>query len=252
MLIPGLPSVPAERLSRMPLKTMLGQIRFPIQPQLVDPNYVATLHSAIQDAYPRMLQESSGTVSMGGFQAPLGLGVWRLTDLQRAWSVIVTPEALSVETTAYTVWNEFADRFRAAIEALSKVVPLRVREGIGLRYVNEIHEPAETAGQWQSRINPSLLGLAGVGAFQPHLLQALTEARLQTERAVIILRYGPVHQAGTRADVPFFLLDIDCTDSEPVAFEADDTVRLFGEYNEAIFRIFRWSLTDDFYAQLRG
>jgi uncharacterized protein (TIGR04255 family) len=178
--------------------------------------------------------------------------VWRLTNLQRSWSLLVGADSLSLETTAYTVWTEFAERFAEAIAALEAVVRIRVRERIGLRYVNEIRDGVNAVADWRSKISPAFLGILSDPAFDAaHLAHSLSEARFEEPAATVIVRYGPVHQAAAGVQAPFFLLDIDCSNETPVSFDSAEVMSLFGTFNDSIWRIFRRALTDSFYEELR-
>jgi len=252
-LLPSLPPIAPQALRKAPLKTMLGQLRFPQQRELTDEAVVASLQRRFEDKYPRLLRETQVTLSVGGsnVQAQQAI-VWRLTDIERSWSLLVGADSLSLETTAYTIWTEFERRFAEAIAAVETVAHIRVRERVGLRYVNEIRDGVNTAPDWRSKISPAFLGILSDPAFDSaHLAHSLAEARFEESAAIVVVRYGPVHQAGPGVRVPFFLLDIDCSNETPASFESTETMRLFSTFNDSIWRIFRRTLTDSFYEELK-
>lgn len=252
-MIHDLPDVAPQQLQHPPLKSMLGQLKFPHELQLADRSVIARLHQDVSDRYPRMLEETQMNLSV----SPLGVQqqqsvLWRLTDFNQDWSLLITPESLSVETKAYTVWADFAERLAEGLDFLERAVNHLARERIGLRYVNEIREGAGSAEEWAERLNPRILGLAGDPVFWPEIGHNLSEANLQTELGTVLFRYGLVHQAPPEAQPPFYLLDIDCSDARAVPYDREATLERFTAYNDLVWRLFRWSLSDTFYDRLRG
>lgn len=251
-MLPNLePNVSAEQLPASPLSSMLAQLRYS-PPRQFDEKAIGQLHGALISTYPRRLQEQQVEliVTPGGVQTT-PTPVWRLTNLDRTASVVLGPGQITFESSEYTVWKDFAERLSAGLEALVDVCTVLVRERVGLRYVNEVRPEGDGEPNWSNLIAPPILGPVGRLETAGHLVHALSELRLRDKQGIVNLRYGlntevpPPQQA-------HFLLDIDCFEDQPAVFDLTETLELFNTYNDTAFRLFRWCLTDSYYAQIRG
>jgi uncharacterized protein (TIGR04255 family) len=230
---------------------MLAQVRFAPKSRSTEAESVERLHEALEQRYPRLVpeQQTEFTVTPGGVQTAVA-PVWRLTDLTKRWSLVVGIDHFTVETTAYTEWADFYERLREALEALEKVMPPRVRERIGLRYINEVPSGADVRN-WSDRISPTLLGPIGEAAFTSALSHALSEIKLIDQEGAVVLRHGVSYEQ-PRSTEPSYLIDIDCFDDTPVDFGLQAALERFTIFNDVAFRLFRWSLVDTYYEELRG
>jgi len=67
------------------------------------------------------------------------------------WSVVLSSNAISLETRQYTSIAEYSDRFNALLEAATAALPITERLRLGFRFINEIRVPgAETLNQCRS------------------------------------------------------------------------------------------------------
>lgn len=248
-------TMPPERLQNSPLRSVLAQIRFSHEPRLYNEGPIlAQIHDCMRDRFPRMSQESQVTIALGpGAAQQQASPAWRMANRDRTASVLLTSESVSLETTAYTAWDDFSAELRNVLACLSTAIDIPLRERVGLRYINEVRDDVHSALDWQARINPALLGIIPAPQVGPRLMHSLTEARFRSDGSVTALRYGAVHEAAVSGlNVPFFLLDIDCYDDQPVDFDLAATLALLSDFNLRVWSLFRWSLTDAYYARLRG
>jgi uncharacterized protein (TIGR04255 family) len=104
---------------------------------------------------------------------------------------------------------------------------------------------------WRGKINPTLLGLAGEPAMG-RLTMHLAEAHIQSDEGYLLFRYGAVNEIqAPNSTLPYYLLDMDCSNSSAVPFESEATLQELSLFNDAIWRLFRWSFEESFYRSLK-
>jgi uncharacterized protein (TIGR04255 family) len=238
-----LPEAEPEGLPRAPLRTMLAQVRFSPQRELAEGTAVERIHEQVEERYPRLLEEQQIGLGPGQVQSAT---IGRLTDLEGAWSIVLARDFLTLETTAYTRWAEVEERLSEALSALVAVVTPRVRERIGLRYVNEIR-PESDEFSWGAYVNAQLLGLLAT-PLASSVRRGVAEVQLQFDPGTVVLRHGLLRSE----DDVVYLLDVDSFSDEPQPFVVDETIELFRRYNDVAFRLFRWSVTDEYFEAMRG
>jgi uncharacterized protein (TIGR04255 family) len=238
-----LPEAEPESLPRAPLRSMLAQVRFAPQRELEDGTAVERIHEQVEDRYPRLLAEQQLGLGPGSVQAAT---IRRLTDLEGAWSIVLASDFLTLETTAYTRWADFEERLNEALAALVDVVTPRVRERIGLRYVNEIRPEGEEFS-WSAYVNPQILGVLAT-PLAASVRRGVAEVQLQFDPGTVALRHGLLSDDNG----VLYLLDIDSYSDEPQPFAVHEIAELFARYNDVAFRLFRWSVTDEYFEAMRG
>ena len=266
-----LPDLPRIVLKHPPLVLALCQIRFSGVLAVADPAMVAPFQRAIQTKYPI-------TVPTQEFELILGIGPnqselrheqrrspqYQFTDQDDNWKIVLSQDSLSLETRNYEHFDDFLTRLREALDALYMYIQPTVGTRIGLRYINEIRSDNMS---WTDIIRHELLGPIAIPEFTENTLQIATTQQL-------LLRY-PNEQgvniqsgfipAGTSVrprqgeevkEKEFFLLDVDVFRDFPStrAFSMDtDTICQHIEmFHKTIYRMFRWSVTDQYLSRLRG
>jgi uncharacterized protein (TIGR04255 family) len=241
-----LPEVVHEQFASPPLKAMLGQARFPPILKIADPASLAPFQAAIAADFPTLSQEQQVQIVVG----PAGGGtgaqkLWRFTSSDRAWSVLLATDALTVEAewTQYTEYAEWRARFERVWQAaLAHLAPQIVLQQ-GLRYIDHLEK--DLAGpEWATWINPDLLGPIRLSRFADSLDHALTDLRFRLEDGILSFKHGIVTLGPSNARG--YLLDFDCFTQLPTP--SDDPVSLlarFDVFHDIIWRFFRWSLTDE-------
>ena len=144
---------------------------------------------AIQDAFRRtgFPIERSGKVHQVTFtpsdSAPVQmveLQRWEYRNREETWSVLVTEDSVILQTTAYTRFEEFADRLQLAVNTVlteSEQARFGVVHRVGLRYIDMVRPSASK--DFRFYLRPGLHGVRDE-VFQPgrHLLHV--ESRGQT------------------------------------------------------------------------
>ncbi len=242
-----LPATDADALAGAPLVQVVAELKFNAQASLSTHAGVGLLHDALADEYPRLLAEQQAviTATPGGVttaQVPQ----WRLTDIAGQWAVVVGPEQLALETAAYGTWALMRGRLQRALNALHALSTPRVRERVGLRYVN--HIPATADGSFGDRVRPELLGMATVDGWRQVTAAAVSQTVLRDEPVQMVLRYG---SGATVVPGNAFVLDIDCSDEHPVEYAPEAVVSYFDELNDAAYRCFCFCVPEAFRASLQ-
>jgi uncharacterized protein (TIGR04255 family) len=252
-----LPAADVVCLQKAPLVQVIAQVRFGSQSVLGTHEGAGAVHDVLADMYPRLLAEQQQLVTM----TPSGSTVasvpqYRMTDLNRAWSVVLGTEQLAVETSDYTNWTDLRSRLDAALRAVMDLTKLRVRERVGLRYINQI--PPADNGLFHGRIRPALLGPASEENWQRHITSMIGQVVARDKDAQLLLRVGLATQPPTMPTAVAsivangFQVDIDCFNDQPSEFDIDETLEYFDQLNDVSYRCFCWAVSEDYRSQLAG
>ena len=263
-----LPAVKRVQLKRPPLVLALCQVQFTPVLSVADPAFVAPFQRAIQDRYPY-----GGIVSSVGLQLQVGLGEasgqplapsfhWEFADGDATWKVVLAPNSLALETRRYTDFGEYLDRLRMVLAALSEHIRPSLGTRIGLRYINEIRPDGTN---WEHVITKELLGPLAVPAFNTYAEQIVGVQQLvlrYPNNQGITINHG-VLPGGTTVRLrpgeqmpegSFYLLDCDVYRDFPMSgglYMEPQRIRIQVEaYHDVIYRLFRWSITDDYLSAL--
>jgi uncharacterized protein (TIGR04255 family) len=247
-----LPAADVVCLEKAPLVQVIAQVRFGSQTVLGTHEGAGAVHDVLADMYPRLLAEQQQLVTM----TPSGSTVaavpqYRMTDLNRSWSVVLGTDQLAVETSNYSNWTDLRARLESALKAVTDLTKLRVRERVGLRYINHI-QPGDD-GSFSGRIRPDLLGPAGDEGWRPHILSMVGQIIAKDGEAQLLLRVGLAAQSLAPPGLPpvnGYLIDIDCFNDQPSEFGLEETLEYFDQLNDADYRCFCWAVPQDYRAQL--
>lgn len=241
----NLPEVEHERFAEPPLKAMLGQLRFPPILRLADAAGLAPLQDALRDDFPELREEHQVSIAIGSEgAAQTAQRLWRLSTEDGAWSVLFAPDfvTLEAEPNQYTDYQEFRERFARLWEvAFEHLKPLR-RVQQGLRYID--HIAGDLRGpEWERWINADLLGMTRLEGFADSLEHALTDVRFRLPDGQLSFKHGMVRAGPENA--PGYLLDFDCFSQEPSEeLDVETVLGLFDSFHDVIWRLFRFSVTD--------
>jgi uncharacterized protein (TIGR04255 family) len=241
-----IPAVDHEVFPNPPLKAMLGQLRFPTVLRIADLGSLGPFQEAIRAEFPTYREEQQVSLLVGpqGPQAPQTQRAHRFVTEDRAWNILLTPDAVTLEAdvaAGYTSYDAFVCRFRLVWETLLASFSPSQIERQGLRYVDHI-EGDHTASEWAAFINPELLGSL-VERFGDTISQSASEVRVTRGDGVLVFKHGmlPIGPSNTRG----YLLDFDYFIEEP----QDDTsleavMDRFDGYHQMLYSMFRWCVTD--------
>jgi len=139
------------------------------------------------------------------------------------------------------------DRLVAALDVLTDVAAPRVRERIGLRYVN--HIPRDTEHGYIERVDSSLLGVVERPGWREQLAVSLSQVVVRDGSTQLTVRYGRGEGVpGLPTDA--FVIDIDCGDETPGKFDASSSLDYFDVLNDCALRCFFASLAEPYRSSL--
>lgn len=242
-----------------PLALVALEVRYP---ELVDPINVPGLRRAVRDLLPIPGNVSRDTITFGGSASVVERQVFpRLMSRDRSSALVVTNEALILETTTYDGYDEYRKLIERVVEAIADVAQPDGVQRVGMRFIDEIRVPGvdEPPGDWTGWIVEGLLGPLGpelqVGSesFKPRNWQGTAVYDAGSGYAVK-MKYGP--QVGSavlpqdptrRRRVPkdgglFFLLDSDgawTPRDEVPEFQAETILKACDTIHEPLSMLFK-------------
>lgn len=208
-----------------PLVLVALEVRYPEPAQALTG---AALRRAVRDILPIPGSATQQTITLGG-AAPLveQRAFPRLMSRDRTAALVVTDEALVIETTTYESYEEHRRLIERVVSAVADVIQPDGVQRVGMRFIDEIRVPevVEPPGQWENWIAGGLLvPLApdvqvGSERFKPRTWQGVAVYDAGAGYAVT-LKYGPQVGFAVPPDGPtrrrsspppglFFLLDSD-------------------------------------------
>jgi uncharacterized protein (TIGR04255 family) len=263
----SLPIYEQIRFKNPALELTLVQLKYPPLPRFSEEGYLNDIKEALAQEYPLIGTEQpiSIIISVQGVsqsinQAPHST-FHRFTSIDHRWSVLLTNEAISLETRTYTGITEFSKRFAEILTHVGRFLQPQYQLRFGLRYINEFRHPERTSYlAWQGLLSADFLGLAAQGVLDGVVEQTISEVRTRREDGTLLVRHGflkgttVMPAAGYSAKTgPFYLLDMDYYDESSTRFDAEKLIKYMLGYNDILYRVFRWAIGEsELYHQLRG
>jgi uncharacterized protein (TIGR04255 family) len=239
-------------LGSPPLKLVICQMRYPRQLGLSE-TVVRPVQQALAQRYPESSVGRAFSFALG----PGGVStseeaeaVFQFKSSDGGWTVTVTSDSTSLETTAYVDFSDFLGRWTDIATAVCEHLGLAHQSRIGLRYVNELPCPIEP----QPRDIARLLRLELVGIVNAHertsrLLSSMQEMRFAQERGVCALRHGLTPRPG--GDGAVYVLDMDFYDDRSIPVVLDEQARLLAEFNDGAFDLLCWAIPPEHFATFK-
>ena len=240
-------------LSSAPLVRVIAQLRFAPIASLGQLGFIAPFQEAIRPSYPilRPQQAASLVVAEGGAPALVQSTSWRFGDKTGKWFVSLAPDFVALETTSYTSRADFFVRLGAVLEAFTNVTEpgLVGYDRFGVRYVNRVQKPQ--FDDLSRLVHPEVLGIAGPLA--DDLGFSICESSFNVEDASLRARWG-VLPAGATTDPTTieplsessWILDLDMFVERQAEFDGASVVSRGRLFAEAVYKLFRWCVTDEF------
>ena len=167
----------------------------------------------------------------------------RFQGVDDGWSVAIARDFVSLETTAYEKYEELRERLAEVLDA-TLALGIKLRERLGLRYVDEIRHPdAKKPGDWRRFINEKLLGMVGGDELGDDVIQALQDIRLREDDGTLAIRHGYLG-VEVAAGEPFYLLDLDYYDGRPRPLQAEQLLSQLDDYHHAMHNVWETAITD--------
>jgi uncharacterized protein (TIGR04255 family) len=242
-------------LNKAPLRIVAVELRFP--EAVLVPEDLKRIRKGLAKEYPASDTEHGVGIEIGP------QGVRQQGTVQRhvygsrdgSHQVGLTPSAVVLEARAkYEGFQHFLDRWIVVLRAIEPVLELDTQLRLGLRYVNQLVVEDASVGleAVAGRINRALIAPFGADGFDHTVASSLQELRLENTRGKATLRHGlqraQDQNGGSASGV--YVLDIDFYDDELVDYDHDrqkDSLKMF---NSEIWRLFKWSLTEEEYSSM--
>lgn len=208
-----------------PLKLVAFELRYPPVPLFEAEDGKQALYAGLREEFPILGPPPSislEVVPTGTHQRILGT---RVLDRKRRQTVTVTEQALTVETSAYVRYEDFAELIERALTVADGVGRLPAIQRIGLRYIDEIVVPGvdDTSG-WREYIADDLVAAARFEGYPTVEYRGALGLQV-ADQHVVAVRFGivdtPVVDPGGPLQIPesppgkYFLLDIDSAWTAP-------------------------------------
>lgn len=271
MMLPdlvGLPETSVVVFENPPLVLAVCEVRFASILGIADPVFVAPFQRAIMAQYPKLSRVAGieMEVDVGGSEPEIrnrgASSSWRFSDPDDNWVVVLSQGSVALETRTYERFYDFLARLRQVLDVLNQHIQPAVRSRIGLRYINEVR-PGHS--DWRRVIRQDLLG--------PLVVPELWEnAKEVTSVQQLVIRYGGNQGLNIRHGLipggtaiqprpgeeppqePFYVLDFDAfQEVQPatsLSMNIDEICRYVEKFNQVIYRLFRWAITQDYVSTL--
>jgi uncharacterized protein (TIGR04255 family) len=252
-----LPEPDRRELPRAQLPLVLCQIRFEPLPLATDPKVAIAIQDQLggrTGPYPRTEPMQNLTLSPGALGGAIAATTgWRFISQAGDWIAAVQSDQTSLETTAYSTWDEFRDRLFALIDAVSAhLTPASVTR-VGLRYSNRLTDPqVADPRDWGQYLAPELLGLLVHDGLSEGVIAAQQQVDFDPDgEAKSTLRHGFFRddQAAGRLT---YVLDFDSYREGFRAWDTDAIKQTAVGFNDLTLQLFQQIVTPDLLAYLRG
>ncbi|MFI4973243.1 MAG: TIGR04255 family protein [Caulobacterales bacterium] len=251
----GGPAPKEVPLPGSPLVRVVAQVQLPGIIKIRLPEEAAKFQDRVRADYPMVDEDgmSELRINLGSgaptFQQNPGV-IWRFSDLDRQWRVSLAPNAVTLDTTAYTNRADFLTRWAAILAIVQDQFDPRVVQRAGIRYLDQVVD--EGFAVLPSMLRHEMLGVIS-GPIREHVAHALSEALLATEEGKVLLRWGDL--PGNVVIDPALMnphpqrswvLDIDSFSEERAVFEHKALAMTFGCLADRAYALFRYTVNNDF------
>ena len=230
-----IPILESQRHIKNYIRVAVCEVRFPVVLE-IEERCPPRFQKALRKKYPGFGKGQGFNITDSG--ASLGGASYTMQSRDSAWTVTIAPNRLSLETNAYSVFEDFEVRLKELIEEAMPDLDTDFFTRIGLRYVNAVPLPTnerEALIQW---INPILASPLSSNAFGT--ISAFTcEIRGKSMAGNYTFRYGLPEGGIVKDKGPEFMLDFDHFEEN---VEAVELINLTREFRKINYSFFRWAL----------
>jgi len=249
-------------LARAPLVQVLAQIRFANDPDVAEPTRARQLKHRLRDDYPVLRQEPSVEFRLdigGGSPQRIDSTLWRLHDADAKWHITFTEGFLALTTYEYVSRGDFCERLRHVLTEFLETNDIALLDRLGVRYTDRIDDP-EVLGSLDRYVRSEFLAGASVPLDQGVVLdRSLWEMQFRRTDEVVVstrsifLPPDVTHDPGIKpSSGRSWVLDIDVYSESMTRFEPSSIAATAEEYAQQAYKVFRWSVTDDFLKHYGG
>ena len=212
---------------------------------------IADFQEAVRGEYPlaelekeavmRLELRPDGKIDAAQEEQP----VWRLSSIDKAWRVSLTPQSLALEVGSenYQSWTDFSSRINELVEQTARCFRPSHRQYIGVRYINSA--PIDGGQDPRNECAQELVSITGNGDLQ----MADLLWRFAVDEGHMILRSGVMPPSSSYDPNVFapreganWYLDIDVGNGETLAFEAEQIKSSILAQVKRLHAVYRWAM----------
>lgn len=234
-------------LKHPPLKMVICQLRFPSVLGLTDAD-VRPLQVELEDEYPNHRADTAQQLEIkapGNMELGETERIYRFADEADEWAVTFGKSALSLQTTAFTTFADYATRWERLIRYVAAQFNIGRQERLGLRFVNQVPLPSADAEGLRATLAGGLVGIVGETELTQELIQAMQEMRFKQTNGSTTIRHGLVPE--NDGPTPY-VLDFDYYDDAPKHLELDEQMQRLRDYNDAMYVLLKTLVTQATFA----
>lgn len=157
------PAAALPSFKKPPIELIVGQVRVPLIPALLEATGIGPFQAKAGAAYPHLRREDQFAFRLSRNEEPRGdaIRLWRFEDMSHQWTLTVAPEFVALEAKEYQRFFEFRDRLVEAAQWLREGYKSSIRVRVGLRYVDRFaaDKYPDLPDEWLTQANPAVLGL---------------------------------------------------------------------------------------------
>ena len=237
-------------LPNAPLVKVLTQVRFPVIAKIGTSEGILGFQECLRARYPVTRQESTVALVVGPagpIQSQLPGTVWRMSEADGHWTVVLAQDFVALETSSYTTRGDFLERWREVLDALSALDPgPTVFDRIGVRYVDQV-EGDEFVEAMSTLVRSEIIGPSNIERSDGEVLVAsVSQALFKLNSMQVKATWGVVPERSWILDVDAFVEERD------QMFSTDRVVEETRLGAQRAYAFFRWAVTDEFLRRFGG
>jgi uncharacterized protein (TIGR04255 family) len=258
-----IPQAPAFSLRSHQLAQVLCQVRFSPVLRIRQDDAIVDFQETIRETYPQYAKHQgiSMLITPGGVQQQAEpVAQHRFTDADGAFTAVLAPDFVALETRNYIDVEDFQGRVVSLVEAVQQqYAPAQIHR-LGLRFINELRlSTPDPKTEMREALAPSLLGAAGSDELRDVFTAGEAVLQMADDDTHIQVRHGLYPQGGTTVDptvepaqptpeqqLPFYLLDIDAYTDSKVTYSVEGVATRMRSFNDDIRSFFAWAVNEDY------
>ncbi len=242
-------------LPNAPLVRVVAQVRYSTVLKIKKEDFISDFQDKLRVEYPTLKNEQTSSILMGpgGPHEITQETVWRFYDESENWRLSLAPSFVAVETLKYSSRDDFLNRVRYAVEAVSESFAPGLVTRLGVRYIARVAD-----GEFErieELIRDEMLGIVK-SAIRPRGEHSISEVKCTATEGNMTVRWGILPANATHdpsmmdpVDQPSWILDLDVFRTfakESGKFDIDLIMEISRLLANRAYTFFRWSVKEEF------
>jgi uncharacterized protein (TIGR04255 family) len=244
------PETPRFLYGRAPLTQVVAQLRFP--PILrIQSGPPADFQERVRGIFPLL---ERGMALPVGQQIPAEIlqflaagnadATYRFLTEDRKTTLTLSPDSISLSTTAYHRWEQFKKLFDPPFAALAEIYKPSFFSRVGLRYINAISRRSLGLENvpWSQLLRQEILGEMSLPQIEKNIDSAQRVLRMKAPggNGGILMQHGTSKREGQLEQN--YTIDLDLYADAKT--EVGDAQQLLDRFHIRAFRAFKWCIAD--------